>query len=511
MGERATLLTTLGWVMLVGYAALILVMVVRGARRTRSIDDYALGSVLFSPYAVGLSLAASMTSAATFIINPGFVALYGLSAVLAMALAVPLASLCSLVVLTKGFRRHGTTVRALSMAQWMSTRYHSPGFGLYFGFLSLLLVTFAVLICVGLTKVISATLGISELATLSGIVIFVFGYMMFGGANSMVYTNSIQALLMLVIAIVLLGSGWAHFSDGVHGFLDQLREVDPQLVATTYPDSFLFRDHFEVFVAAFIVGIAIICQPHIITKSLLLKSDSDVNRYLVTGCVVQFLFFAVVFAGLYMRLAFPDLTFRGQPLPMDNIVSVYVTTQFPVVIGLVVIVGLISAGLSTLEALIQSLSTTVTNDILRPLFGARLGLGRGSADSAGIAVNRVVIVLLALAVFWLSWDQIVNPKLSVGIFAQNGVYAYFSAAFMPILMGMFLRDVPRAAPIAASVTAVVVHFSMYYGQLTLPFTAADGENPGVAASVAIVSSVVVGLAVYWFRQGRPRQTAAAVR
>jgi len=111
-----------------------------------------------------------------------------------------------------------------------------------------------------------------------------------------------------------------------------------------------------------------------------------------------------------------------------------------------------------------------------------------------------VIVLLALAVFWLSWDQIVNPKLSVGIFAQNGVYAYFSAAFMPILMGMFLRDVPRAAPISASVTAVVVHFSMYYGQLPLPFTAADGENPGVAASVAIVSSVVVGLTIHLLRR-----------
>jgi sodium/pantothenate symporter len=40
-----------------------------------------------------------------------------------------------------------------------------------------------------------------------GITIFVFGYMMFGGANSMVYTNTIQAIIMLIVAIMMIYSG----------------------------------------------------------------------------------------------------------------------------------------------------------------------------------------------------------------------------------------------------------------------------------------------------------------
>ncbi|MCA1801696.1 MAG: hypothetical protein LC662_04460 [Rhodothermaceae bacterium] len=131
-----------GWILIGFYAAGILYFVVRGAKQTKNIDDYALGNILFSPYAVGLSLAASITSAATFIINPGFVALYGISGVLSMALALPFAALLSLVVLTKGFRKHGTLVKALSMAQWMQTRYNSRAYGIFFGFLSLLLITF---------------------------------------------------------------------------------------------------------------------------------------------------------------------------------------------------------------------------------------------------------------------------------------------------------------------------------------------------------------------------------
>ncbi|MCH8486756.1 MAG: sodium:solute symporter [Candidatus Cyclonatronum sp.] len=495
-------LVTAAWILVGLYAAVILFFVIRGAKKITNMDDYALGSVLFSPYAVGLSLAASITSAATFIINPGFVALFGISGVLSMAIALPFAALISLVVLTKGFRRHGTTVKALTMAQWMQTMYKSRGYGIFFGFLSLLLITFVVLICVGLTKVLSASLNIPELYTLIGIVIFVFGYMMFGGANSMVYTNTIQAILMLIVAFVLLGSGYQHFSEGVNGFLDKLAAIDPLLVSTTNESSFLFRDYFEIFIAQFIVGIAIICQPHILTKSLLLKSDADVNKYLAVGITAQLLFFFVVFTGLYIRLTFPDLSAGGTPIPMDGLVSAYVVSEFPVFVGLLVVMGLISAGLSTLEGLIQSLSTTITKDIIDPLFGRQLGLS-GNTGRA-VLINKMVIVVLAVVTVFVSWDQLVNPKLSVGIFAQNGVYAYFSAAFVPILMGMFLKNVPLAAPVTASVTAVVVHFTIYYGQIAIPFTRATGENPGVAAAVAIVCSVLAGAAVYLLQQKKPR-------
>ena len=117
-----------GWLLLAGYIAVTLFFVIRGALKTKTISDYAVGNINFSPVAVGLALAASMTSAATFIINPGFIALYGFSAVISFAVVFPLAAVVSLVVLTKSFRAHGSSVKALSMAQWMGTRYKSNGY-----------------------------------------------------------------------------------------------------------------------------------------------------------------------------------------------------------------------------------------------------------------------------------------------------------------------------------------------------------------------------------------------
>ncbi|MEW6701466.1 MAG: sodium:solute symporter [Bacteroidota bacterium] len=487
-----------GWILVILYSAIILFFVIRGARKTKNINDYAVGSFAFSPYAVGLAFAAATTSAATFVINPGFIAYYGFSAIISFGFVLPAAALVSLIFLTRGFRKHGMNVKALSMAQWMGTRYNSKGYALFFAFLSILLVTFIVLICVGLTKVLAKTLNVAEINVLIGIVIFIFGYMMFGGANSMVYTNTVQALIMLVVAFIMLGSGVDYLSGGFSGLVDKLRSIDPKLIQTTNENSFLFRDYFEIFISQIVIGVAIVCQPHIITKSLLLKTDKDVNRYLVTAITVQFIFFLVVITGLWARITFPDLTVNGTVLKLDGVISAYVVKKFSWFIGLIVVMGLISAGISTLEGLIQSISTTITADIIKPLLGNYIKSTDENGGKIFVTINRIVIALLAVVSIILSYDQLVNPKLSVGIFAQNGVYAYFSAAFVPILFGMFLKKANKNVAVFSSITAIAVHFIFYYGKIGVPFTVATGENPGVAASIAIICSLIVGSITYLF-------------
>lgn len=473
-----------GWLSVGLYMAFILFMVVRGARRTNSMADYALGSIQFSPAVVGLSLAATMTSAATFIINPGFVAYYGLSGFLSMAVFLPLGSFLSLIVLSKGFRKVGADVKALTLVQWVGARYRSRVLSHLFAVLTLLLITFIVLICVGLTQVLSITLHTDKLYTLLAVVAFTFGYMMFGGANSMVYTNLVQALLKVVVALLLLGSGFAYFSNGFAPFLQSLRSIDPTLAMAYNPKSPLFRDFFEVVVCQFLVGIAVVCQPHIITRSLLLKRDADVNRYLTFGILVLTIFFFVVFAGLYARLAFPDLQLNGQSIRLDAIMSTYIASQFSPPMGLVLMLGLLSAGLATLEGLIQSLSITITSDLVKPLLGGRLPLSE-------VRMNRVVIAGLGVVSVLVSWQQLTHPDLSVGIFAQNGVYAYFAAMFVPVLFGTFLKNVPARVPLAAALTALLVHFGVYYGRLT-PYMAEGTRNPGISAALAILAAVAVG-------------------
>jgi sodium/pantothenate symporter len=490
------------WLLVALYAVAIIALVVRGARRTKGVADYALGNIAFSPVAVGLALAASTTSAATFIINPGLVAYFGLPAVFGLCVVLPISMFISLVVLTKGFRRYGESVKALTLSQWVGERYSSRGFAIFFAFLSLLLVTFIVLILVGLTKVVAASLGLDEIAILAALVIFSFGYMMFGGANSMVYTNTIQAVIMIVVAVILLASGSEHLAGGPGVFVERLRAIDSNIAGLYNTASPLFRDWFEVIFCTIVVGASIVCQPHIITKSLLLKKKRDVNVYLTTGIAVQFLFFLVVIVGLYARLEFPDLQHAGQTIAPDSVTSTYLVTSFPWFVGVIVFLGLISAGMSTLEGLIQSLSIIITNDLIKNIHGWKTG--RELEEHKLFVLNRVVIVGLAAVSFGLAWWQVVAPNLSVIIFAQLGVYAYFAAAFVPVLFGTFFKDTPPVAAIAAAVTAVVVHFGLYYtGQHYFPYYIGQAvKNPGISTALGVVLATAVGWGLYLALRGR---------
>ncbi len=481
-------LETFMWILLAVYAGVILFFVIRGARKNTNINDYAVGNIGFPSWVVGLSLAASMTSAATFIINPGFIALYGISGVISFGIVLPIAAFISLIVFTKGFVKQGNAVKATTMAQWIGKRYKSKNYAFFFGIIALLLITFIVLINVGLTQVISKSLNADPFYVLLGITTFVFGYMMFGGANSMVYTNTIQAIIMCIVALILIGSGSEYFTDGIQGFFDKLSSIDPNLTKPTNASSFLFRDYFEIIATQIVIGVAIVCQPHIITKSLLLKDSSKINTYLFSGISFMIVFFLVVIVGLYARISFPDFIVNGETLKMDEIIPTYVVTKFSVGVGLIIVVGLISAGLSTLESLIQSLSITITSDIINPLF-------KDKFTESTIGINKVVIVILGLVSFLLSWEQIQNPEVSVAIFAQNGVYAYFAAAFVPVLFGTFLTHVSTRAVFIASITAIVVHFGVYYGRIS-SYMQEPVNNPGVSAAIGIIISLVVGYIIY---------------
>ena len=481
-----------GWLFVFIYIIVILFFVIRGALKTKSIEDYALGNLKFSPLSVALSFAAATTSAATFIINPGFVALYGLSAFVSYGLVYPFSAIVSFILLSKAFRKFGSTVKAGTMAQWVGIKYNSKFLEIYFAFLSLLLITFIVLILVGISQVFSKLLNVDVIYVLTFSVVFIFGYMMFGGANSMVYTNSIQAFVMIITSVIMLSSGIEFFLEG--NFSEKLSAIDSNLLSLTNPNSPLFRDFFEIGICQIIVGLAIICQPHILTKSLLLKSDKDTNKYLLYGSIVQFLFFLVVFTGFYARISFPELKINNIPLKMDEIIPTYIVIKFNVFISILLVFGVVSAGISTLEGLIQSLSTTITVDLIKKNL-------KITEKISTLLINKIVILMIAIISWYFAYDQIINPKLSVAIFAQVGVFGYFASNFIPILFGIFLKNPNKIAVTISSIVAIIIHFWIFYIGY-FPFLSKymfdlDGNplvvrNPGISAAVSIFTSTVLG-------------------
>jgi sodium/pantothenate symporter len=471
--------TLLPWLLLIAYAAVIVFLAWRNRRRSSDIESFSVGSRRVPPFFVGLSLAANMTSVATFVINPGLIHAYGWAGVVGYGLAAPLGIFIGLVVTSKRFRRVGDRFTVLTVPQWLGERYGDRRLTVFFALASMLQITFLVLIVTALALVLMSVLQIGMWAALLMVVIFTFGYILFGGASLHVWSNSVQALTMLAVALILVASGAALFGGGLGGFFARLDAVAPHYGSMINPDSLLFRDVFEVVVANFVIGLAIIMQPHIISKSLYLRSERDVNTYLATAMVAGTVFTSVLLVGLYARLSL------GGDISPDRVVATYIATGFSPGLRAFIMLGVLAAGFSTLEGVILALATIFGNDFYGTIARAR-GVTSERLRPQLLRVGRVFLAALAPVSLVLAWRQIVAPSLSVAIFAQNGVYGLFAATFAPVLFGIFSERASARLAVTAAATALVVHFGMYYGGIT-----SYHNNPAVPATFALVTSTVV--------------------
>ncbi len=513
----------MAWLALSLYVAVTVWLTIRGLLKTDSLKNFAVGSRDIHPAFVGLSLTAQLTSVATFVVNPGLIYAYGVSGLLGMGGAASLGIILGLVFFSNRFRAMGTRVAALSVPQWIGTRYQSRGLRIFFAILSLALVSFVVLIVVAIAKVLfvmlipplvsmkEAAQSGQELGVIAkllygwnirtaaeqslfyqqvlavGAVVFVFSYVMLGGANTSAYTNTIQAIIMLVVALMMIGSGvHLFFQEG--GLFGTLAAIQPELAQITNPKSLYFRNFFEVFVCNFVVGCAIVCQPHIVSKALYLKEERDVRTYLLVGLLAGVVFMLVMLVGLYARV-----TLKG-PHNFDTVVIVYIMQNFSAAAQVLISVGLLAAGISTLEGILLALSTIFSNDLY---LGLQREAAKDEAEEAARAkramwFGRVGMVFLGILALWLSFAQLKNPTgRSVAIFGQYGVYLLFTVSFLPLACGMFFPKVSRRAIVMGTVASTVTYFAVAFGKISFMH-----NNPAFLATMATFSGWAVIVVMY---------------
>ncbi len=215
-------------------------------------------------------------------------------------------------------------------------------------------------------------------------------------------------------------------------------------------------------------------QPHILTKTLYLKNDKDVNRFLVSALSVGAVFTLMLFVGFFARLKGLEVSSQ------DQVVAAYIADEFSgtgwgKIVQAFISVALLAAGMSTLDGILVALSAMVVNDIYLPF--------RKSVDAErkGLDLSRYVLVGVGLTAFAFAWDP---PRL-VGLFAQKGVYGLAAASVAPITFGVLLR---RRIPAGVMGLAAAVGLG---GHLVLNLFVPGMENPSVSASWAMIASFCV--------------------
>ncbi|OIQ17953.1 MAG: sodium:solute symporter [Bacteriovorax sp. MedPE-SWde] len=459
-----------------GFVAFTFYLSYIGMKKTKDLKGFAIGNKDMGPILIGITMAASISSTATFVINPGFVYTHGLSAYLHYAVAASFGIITAFVLLTRGFRKLGASKGSLTIPDWIFHRYGSRGLSLFFAIINLLSVTFVVLILVGCSILLSSLFPISQKVALISALLFVFSYVLMGGTYAHAYTNTFQGVLMVIISLFLFASGLKYF-DG--GFIDSLKSVSLNYASVVNPDSNLYYDYFSVFISSFLITFALMFQPHIFSKILYIKKDEDVTKFISTTFIVGTIFGLMLFVGFYAKLSGLVVT-RQDMVVTEYIVQEFSTGGFGPYILVFITLTLLAAGLSTLDGILVSLSAMVVNDIYFPYFGKNLN--EEDKKVRALKLSRVVLILIGLFSFVLAW----NPPKLVGLFAQKGIYALAAASFVPILFGvLFSRKIPVWIIGGASGIG-------FFGHLILNLFCGV-ENPSVSSSIAMISSIVFAL------------------
>ena len=471
-----------------------------GYKKTEGFSSFAIGKGDLSPFVVGVTLAASTASAATFIINPGFVYVDGLSAWINMVLGTFTGIMFMLVLLSFKFRRIGEKMKALTVPDWIGKRYNSKGFSLYFAIINLLSFAFVVLLVGGISIVMQKLLGVNNTTALIVTLVFVTGYVFFGGTYAHVYTNLLQGILMIIVTIVILWSGFElMIKSGDPGFMQQIYNEDPNLLSWINKKGELFNDFFSIYVTGFFIGAAVVSQPHILTKALYVKTDKAVKKYLWIFSVILFLFLLLASVGFFAHVSVPAEKFidgSTGKFRQDLVMITYLVSNFPDWVFTLISIVLLAAAMSTLDGLLVGISTITANDLVLNLIDRFTKKEMTEEQKMKIAFNasHVVLVIIAILVFWVN----LNPPKLLGIYGQVGVYGMVLAVMPPLLIGILFKSSPIKLVWVASVITISIHFVLYfYGNELFPDSGFTFANPAVTATLAILLSVLPTLIIAW--------------
>lgn len=263
-------------------------------------------------------------------------------------------------------------------------------------------------------------------------------YTVAGGLKAVVYTDVIQAVVLMVGSMILayavyqeMGGDWQSFVEQTpESYLSLIRPLDdPHL------------PWLGTLIGVPVLGFYFWCTNQFIVQRLLAAKDLASARWgaLLGGGLKLPVLFIMVLPGTMGRLLFPDLE-RG-----DLVFPTLVLELLPSgLIGLV-LAGLVAAIMSSVDSTLNSASTLVTLDFVKPraphLSEKQLArLGRG-----------VMVLFMTLAALWA--PQIAHFS---GLFQYlQEMLAYFVPPIAAVfVLGLFYR---RAHGLSAFLTLILSH------------------------------------------------------
>jgi len=428
-------LQTLDLAILIGYFAVIFGIGGYFFRRARTSTAYFLADRSVGWVAVGASLFASNISSEHFIGLAGSGASSGLAVGSFEWLAV---FMCIVLgwVFVPFYLRSGV----VTMPEFLERRY-GPACRWYLTSISVIayvVTKISVSLYAG-ALVLRAVLGWDFYTSATVMVIATGIYTVFGGLSAVIYTELVQAVVLIAGAVTLTAIGLSEAG----GFAGLRAALPPDFFHMIRPSSDPAFPWTGIFFGAPILGIWYWCTDQMIVQRVLgAKSEAHARAgAILCGALKILPVFVLVLPGLIARALYP--TING-----DDAYPTMVVKLLPSGLVGFMVAALMAALMSSLAATFNSASTLVTFDVYKAL--------RPSAgEKQLVRVGRIVTVaMVALSMLWVPFIKYLSTE--VYIYLQS-VQAYISPPIAAVfLIGVFWPRANRYGAIAALVAGAVL-------------------------------------------------------
>ena len=398
--DEPQLLGWLDWSIIALYFAGMLAIGWFYSRRTQTADDYLLGGRRMQPWAVGLSLFATMLSTISYLSSPGEMIQHG-PMYFVQILAYPLIAVVVGWLLIPYFVRLPLTsaYEILESRLGLGVRLLGALF-----FLSLRLLWMAVIVDATVGIVLVPLLGVDEsvtpyLCALLGLT--TVAYTTMGGMRAVVWTDVAQTFVLLGGALVALAV--------ITWQLGGVSQWWPTSWASNWdPPTFDYDPHARISLVG--VLLATFCwyvftsgsdqmtiQRYLSTRDLR-AARRMFNVSMIANAVVLGLLALLGLALLAYFRAYPEMLGQGQSVDRntDQLFPRFIAVALPSGLSGLVVAGLLAAAMSSLSSGLNSSCAVITVDFLDRFFGQR------AAPRAEVRRTRYVSWCVGLLVVLLS-------------------------------------------------------------------------------------------------------------
>ncbi|MGF1551927.1 MAG: sodium:solute symporter [Paracoccaceae bacterium] len=278
-------------------------------------------------------------------------------------------------------------------------------------------------------------------------------YTIFGGLRAVLYTDLLQAIVLIVgsIAVTILGL------QAVGGWSGMIAAAEPGTFSVWKPIDDPDFPWTGILLGAPILGVWYWCTDQFIVQRVLSATNRDVaRRGAIFGGILKVLplFIFVIPGVIAAQLASQGAMTLDNP---DGALPALIGELLPVGIRGLVVAGLLAALMSSLSSVFNSCSTLITWDIYRKM---RPNASERSLVRVG-QISTGVLVILGLA--WIPMMDLISDQLYKYL---QSVQAYIAPPIAAVfLIGVFWSRVNSAGAIAALVAGFVLGIGRLIAEL----------------------------------------------